>query len=393
MNVLLAPRFPTWPTQAAMLMAANGTAVGSLYLTQALLQPASANLPASAWLALIPLAGLAGYGCGVSLIAFGPSGRWLTVSRHLGCLALALAAAALAPNAPLLALAAAGIGLGAAVAQRLLAAAAHQAGRAAAGSAIGQVIACGLMAVLLVKLLGASVADLIGWRGVCMAAAGGAILAGVLLRAPEQPRAAPLRVGAPGLWRSSALLRRIAWQQAALFAAFQASWLIALTALPPNERFFVVVGGGSAGLLAALRAGALADRGDPGRIVLTGSALMVLAAALILPAGYGLAAGPAQTLCLLVGMAAVDTGLQVALVANQARAQAILPEVRSRCAALLTVAGALGGGFGGGAAYWLYVQVGWVAALGLVAGVASLGTALSLWPIKHHGDRTRHHGW
>ncbi len=380
MHVLSAPASPqVRPAQAGALMAANGTAVGALYLTQALLQPAAANLPPSAWLALIPLASLAGYGGGVSLIAFGPASGWLPISRHLLCLALAFAVAAMAPNAPLLALAGAGIGLGAAVAQRLLAAAAHLAGPAAAGRAIGRVIACGLTAVLLVKLLGAGAAAIVGWRGVCEAAAACALLAAVVLRSPKQPAAAaPLRVTALNLLRGSVLLRRIAWQQAALFAVFQASWLIALTALPPSERFLVVMGGGSAGLLAALRAGWLADRGDPGRVVLAGSALMVVSAALLLPLGYAMAGGLLQTLVLLLGMAGVDAGLQVALVANQARAQAIRPELRSRCAAVLTVAGSLGGGIGAGAAYWLYLHVGWIGALALVAAAACAGAALSL---------------
>ena len=384
MPVLPAPKcFPSRPPQAGTLMAANGAAVGGLYLTQALLQPAAANLPPSAWLALVPLATLAGYGGGVSLIAFGPASSCLPISRHLGGLALAFVAAAMAPTAPLLALAAAGVGLGAAVAQRLLAAAAHLAGPAAAGSAIGRVVACGLMAVLLVKLLGAGLADRVGWRGVCVAAAGCAVLASLLLRRPSQPVAAAApRVTAVNLWCSSALLRRIAWQQAALFAAFQASWLIALTALPPSERFFVVMGGGSVGLLAALQAGSLADRADPGRIVLAGSAAIAVSAAVILPLGYGLAVGPVRTVVLLAGMACVDAGLQVALVANQARAQAIRPDLRSRCAALLTVAGSLGGGLGGGAAYWLYLQAGWAAALALVAGLANVGVLLSLWPLR-----------
>ena len=363
------------------LAIANAAAVGSLYLNQALLGSASAHLPASVWLALIPFATLAGYAAGVALIAFGPSRRRLSVSGHLGFLAAALLAAAVAPDAPSLVFASVCVGLGAAVAQRVLAAAADLAGPAAAGQAIGRVIACGLLAALLVKLSGAGLAAFAGWRTVFVAVAACVAMAGLVLRSPHCARAVLLPgITALDLWRSSALLRRVALQQAALFAAFQAAWLLALTALPADERCFVVVGGGCAGLLAALRAGRLSDRADRGRVALGGSAMMALAAAVILPAAYGTASGLVRVALLLAGMACIDGGLQVALVANQARAQAIRPDLRSRCAALLTMTGSLGGGAGAGSAYWLSTQFGAGTALALVAALAGMGLACSLLP-------------
>ncbi len=372
---------PLPPTQR-LLALANAAAVGSLYLNQALLTSAAVSLPVSTWLALVPFATLAGYASGVALVAFGPARRRFSVPRHLGVLAIALAAAAAAPTIPALTLASFCVGLGAATAQRLLAAAAHLAGSAAAGRAIGRLIACGLFAVLLVKLLGAAAAGLVGWRGVFALAALLVAVAAFLVRPPAASAQPVLQhPGVAAFWRSSSLLRRVAWQQAALFGAFQAAWLIALTALAPEDRWLVAVGGGCAGMLAAVGAGWHSDRGDQGRVAAIGSAAMVVSAALALPFAYGMASGWARSVLLLVGMAGIDGGLQVALVANQARAQAIRPELRSRCAALLTVFGSLGGGAAAGSACWLYGQFGGAVAVLLAAALACTGLLLSMWPL------------
>ncbi len=369
-----------WRGSGHGLSVANAVAVGSLYLNQALLQSAAAGLPRSGWLALVPLATLAGYAVGVGVIAFAPPSGRVSISCHLALLALALLAAAGAPNAPVLAVASLGVGLGAAVAQRLLAAAAALAGPAAAGRSIGRLIACALAAVLLVKLLGAGLAVWVGWRWVFAAASACAAAAGLALRAQAASSPAPLAITAWDLWCSSSLLRRIAVQQAALFGAFQAAWLLVLTTLPADQRSLAVIGGGCAGLLAAVRAGWQSDRGDRAGVALTGSVVILAASAVILPLAYGMALEPARLVLLLVGMAGIDAGLQVALVANQARAQAIRPDLRSRCAALLTVFGSLGGGVAAALAWWLLTRFGLMAALTVVAGSACAGLGCSFWP-------------
>ena len=108
-----------------------------------------------------------------------------------------------------------------------------------------------------------------------------------------------------------------------------------------------------------------------------GAAAMVLAAAVLLPAAY-LATGAGRVLLLMAGMALVDAGLQLALVANQARVQALLPAARSRLAALLTVCGAAGGALGAGAGYALWRHAGWAPAIGLAAAAGAVGLACSL---------------
>jgi predicted MFS family arabinose efflux permease len=321
----------------------------------------------------------------VALIAFGPSlGGRFSIERHLVCLALALGVAGAAPGVGVLAFGSLFIGAGAAVAQRLLATAAQVAGPAASGTAIGRVVACALIAVLGVKLFGAGLAQAVGWRQVFYLAIAAVMLANLfsaVSRPAEAPRsAAPASETIASLWRSSALLRRATLQQAALFAAFNAAWMIALVQVQPGERAAAVIGGGCAGLVAAMVAGRFSDRGNRGDVALMGAVALLLAAAVVLPVAYGLGAGWARTALLLVGMGMVDGGLQIALVANQARVQALRPAMRSRLAATLTVYGSLGGALGAGTSYWLWAGFGWPAALGFTAVAACLGVACSVLP-------------
>jgi predicted MFS family arabinose efflux permease len=181
------------------------------------------------------------------------------------------------------------------------------------------------------------------------------------------------------LWQSYPLLRRVSAQQAALFAAYNASWMTALLELPPHERPLVVIGGSCVGIAAALAAGHFSNRVGQQIMSRAGAASVLLAAVLVLPAAYGSASGATRALFLLAGMALVDAGLQVALVANQTRVQALAPGARSSLAATLTVAGFVGGSIGAGGGSWLWHAVGWQAAIGLVAVAGCLGFSCSFF--------------
>ena len=375
-------RLPAAWSRPAALALANGAAVATIYLNQAIVRSIAASFPQSAWLSLLPTATLAGYAAGVGCIAFGPSARGLlSLERHLGLLAAALMAAGMARSLPALVAASFFIGCGAAVAQRLLATAAELAGPAAAGTAIARVVCCALTAVLGIKLVAASVAEADGWRCIFFAAAAVVFTAGLLTFVTRGKPGRPLRrTSGPGvlmLWRANPLLRSAAIQHASLFAAYNAGWMVVLIEMAAHERPAVVIGGGMAGLLAALLAGRLTDRGSPWRVVLLGSVAMVCATLVAVPFGYSMAPGYARILMLVGGMAMIDAGLQFALVANQARVQALQPAMRSRLAATLTIFGSLGGAFGAGAAYWLWARFGWEAAIAMALAAALIGIGCS----------------
>ncbi len=361
------------------LLGANAASVMALYWNQALVNDLAATFPEAGCLSLVSAMTLAGYAAGVGLIAFGPAalGR-LSIDCHLGFLALALASAGSAPNVPTLAMISFFVGCGASAAPRLLARAAHLVKPAVAGTAIGQVICGSLIAVLGVRLLGEDLARILGWRSIFFTASAIVAFLGLLTfgtRATRDPPA--LTAAAPGtvrtLWRLYPLLRRVAAQQAALFAAFNASWMTVLVELPAQERPLVVIGGCCAGLIAALAAGRSSDRFGQHGVAKAGAAAILVAAGLLLPVAYSIASGVSRTLLLVAGMALVDAGLQVALVANQTRVQAIEPLARTQLAATLTVCGALGGAIGAGAGYWLWQVFGWPAAIGFAASAGYAG--------------------
>lgn len=368
------------------LVAANSASVAALYWSQTLVSEIAATFPEAGMLSLIPAVTLAGYATGAALIAFGPAAQGRSsIERHLLLLVIALAAVASARNVATVIVASYFVGCGSSVAQRLLATAAQLVGPATAGRAIGGMICGSLTAVLGVRLIGQDLGQTFGWRLVFLIAAATVAVSGLLAFATRATRDPPIEAATTpstfqALWRSHALLRRAAFQQAALFAAFNASWMTALVEVPARERPLVVLGGCCAGLAAALAAGQLADRPGQRHVITLGAAAMLVSASVLLPIAYGTIAGSPQTLLLIVGMALLDAGMQVALVSNQVRVQALQPSARVRLAATLTVCGFLGGACGAGAGYWLTQALNWQAAIGFAAIAACLGLACSLFP-------------
>ncbi len=378
------------------LAAANATSVAALHSIQAISRSVATSFPDSSFLWLLPTMALTGYASGVAMIAFGQAlhGR-STLECHLGFLVLALTAASIAPDIVSLATASFGVGVGAAVAPRLLASATQLVRPAAAGGAIGRIICGSLVAILCVRLLGDSLASVAGWRSVFLGLAASVAALVVFGRATRPAYQAEIRAvsahnGLRALWQSYPLLRRSCAQQATLFAAYNGGWMTALAALPDHERRLVVIGGSFAGIIAALVAGPLSDRAGQQNVVKAGAAAMLVAGSLILPAAYNSDPGTVRVLLLVTGMALVDAGLQIALVANQTRVQALDPGARARLAATLTISGFLGGAIGAGAASWLWYTSGWRSAVGVVAVGGCLAFACSLFAdVTKRPERSR----
>jgi len=208
---------------------------------------------------------------------------------------------------------------------------AHQQGRM-----LGIVLSGHFSGILLSRSVSGVVAQLWGWRSIYALSAGAMVLVALLFQRllPALPPADTrsywsLQRSLVELWFDHPRLRRSCLTQALLFGSFMALWsAVALHLGGPPWRFGPALIGsfGLVGLISILAApwvGRLVDRHGPDRIVVWGVACTGLGVVLL---GLWPSALPA----LVLGLMAVDLGVQASFVANQARIYAIDPAARSR---------------------------------------------------------------
>ncbi len=334
----------------------NGAGVSTLYWAQSLVVQASAEFGTSLAVKLMPGATLAGYAAGVALLA--AVARDLTspagLTLHLLLLTAGLCAVASAPGPTIAAAACLLIGLGCSLTQRLMACATNAVPAAARSETIGRVIAGGLLGIVLARACVPLASAWLGWRTMFWTDAliVTALGAGVVLTFDRADLALQnVRRELPSataLWRNERVLRRAAVQQALVFAAFNFGWalfprLLRVDSLAPSLPMgsVAILGAG-----AAVLSGRLCGDRNPAMVARAGL-LMVLGATLALIATVTLEHRPSAVLY-CVAMAFLDIGTQIALVANQARAQALAatPPVRGRITAIVTTVGFAGGAIG-----------------------------------------------
>ncbi len=298
----------------------------------------------------MPGATLAGYAGGVALLA--SAGGDLTspggLLRHVLLLVGALCAAAAAPTASAAVLACFVVGLGCSLTQRLLACATDVVGPDDRARTIGFVVGGGLCGIVLARAAVPSACLLLGWRGMfalsaCLAAACGVRAAMSCARRPSRA----VRVAAPlpaalSLWRAEPVLRRAAVQQACVFAAFNLSWAVfpRLLAVEGTPRGLAMGAVASLGAAAALLSGRFCAARGARDVAWLGLAAVGIAAPSLLLARHMLPG------CASMGL--LEVGTQLALVANQTRAQALASTaaVRGRVTAIVTTIGFAGGAAG-----------------------------------------------
>ncbi len=333
----------------APLALASTLATSSLYWAQSLAGQAAAELGRSVPLAMAPGATLLGYAGGVAALAAlsrdlsSPRG----LARHGVALALALCLAAAAPNGPCLALACLAVGAGCALTQRLLVSATTLVPASRRAQAIGVIICSGLLGIVFARAWVGEAAAVIGWRRMVLADAAAALCACLAAAWLCPLRAAPTRqtdLPSPlALLRDVPALRGAALAQAVAFAAFNMGWSLFPAASHASSMARAAIA--TAGAAAALWSGRACRRRPPRAVAVLGlSAIAVAAvlAALVLATHLRPSGSLAYT-----AMTLLEVGTQVALVANQARAQAAAATVpvRGRLAAIMTTIA-----FGGGAA-------------------------------------------
>lgn len=332
------------------LFALNGVTVSTLYWAQAVASVARLEFGPSVWVSMMPSATLAGYAIGVAMLA--ALARDLTAANGLGLhallLGLGLGAAAVAPAVPLIALACVLVGIGCSLTQRLLACATSAVPSSARGPVIGGIIASGLTGIIVARAVVPLASAALGWRTMFMLDAGivcgcgivAAIAAQRIDRRAWDTDAAQLP-RALELWRREPVLRRAALQQAVVFAMFNLGWAIFPRVVAETGSSVALPMGviASLGACSALAAGWACKRYRTADVSTAGlCAVLVAGACALLVSGAGTIAYAA--------MALLDVGTQTALVANQARSQALAttPAMRGRLAAIVTTIG-----FGAGA--------------------------------------------
>ncbi|WP_432196860.1 MFS transporter [Streptomyces sp. bgisy027] len=351
-----------------LLACIAGTAIANNYAIQPALTAVAADLdvPASV-IGLVPTAALVGCMFGFAFLLpltdrFAP-GRLVTAQLGTLAAALVLAASATGP-VPLLA-AYLLIGASAGVAAQ----AGNIAGRHASPGRRGRgvaTVAAGMSAgILLSRLAGGALADIVGWRRMLLVFAAiallGAIAALTLLpgRRPRPDRGYRTALASlPPLLRHHPQLRRAVVTGGLWYFAFNLIWVaLALTlARPPHSLDPTAIGlyslAGLLGFAALPITGRLTDRYTP-RTVIT--ACMLTAAAGTALLATGLDSPPATAL----GLALFDAGCFAAQAANQSRVIALDPHRSGSLSSVYLVLYFTVGALGTALAAPLLDTVGW----------------------------------
>ncbi|RBH59854.1 MULTISPECIES: MFS transporter [Pseudomonas] len=381
------------PGAVVLLFAfACGLSVGNVYYAQPLLDAMAETFamdPASVGI-VISLTQI-GYGLGLLLLV--PLGdlfnrRRLIVGQMLLSV-VALLVTALAPSSAWLLIGLAGVGLLAVVTQVLVAYATHLAAPGERGQVVGAVTSGIVVGLLLARSVAGGMADLAGWRSVYgLSGALTLLMAGLLWRAlprvePPRPRRAygALIVSVFTLFKEEKVLRDRAVLAMLIFAAATVLWtpLVLPLSAPPLSLSHTEIGlfglAGAASALGAARAGQLADRGWAQWT--SGGALL-----LMLLSWLPIAFTQSSLWALLLGVIALDLGLQAVHVTSQTLIYSVRPQAQSRLAAGYMVFYSVGSAAGSIGATAMYAWAGWLGVCLLGAGLNTLALGYWGWSLR-----------
>lgn len=373
-----------------LLASIAATAIANNYAIQPALAAVAADLgvPLSV-IGLVPTAALTGCMTGFALLL--PLTDHLAPNRLVGAqltvLAAALALGAAASGAVVLLAAYVLIGAAAGVAAQASSIAGRYAPPGRRGTGVATVAAGMSAGILLSRLAGGTLADILGWRRMLLVFAAlallGAIAAATLLprRQPHSRRGYRATLASlPPLLRHHPQLRRAVATGGLWYFAFNLIWVaLALTlAQPPHSLGPTAIGlyslAGLLGFAVLPLTGRLADRYAP-HTVITAGMLIAAAGTALLATGLN---NPPTT---AIGLALFDAGCFVAQAANQSRIIALNPQRSGSLSSVYLVLYFTIGAIGTAVAAPLLNTLGWqgttlaaLAALLLAAALVPIGT-------------------
>src|SRR5882757_6279380 len=367
---------------ALLFSVACGLAVANVYFAQPLLEVIADDFRISyATIGVVITVTQIGYGLGLLLIV--PLGdllnrRRLVVGQSV-LSALALLAVTLAPTGPLLLAGMAAVGVLAVVTQVLVAYSAFLARPADRGRVVGTVTSGIIIGILLARTISGGLADLAGWRSVYAVSSAATLVMAAFLFAALPRDVARARIRYPVLITRAVLALLI-------FTAIMV--LLTPLALPlsgaPWHLSTTQIGlfglAGAAGALAASYAGRQSDRGHAQRTTGIGLAVM-------LGSWLPIALLPHSLWGLIVGVLAIDYGLQSVHVANQSLIYRVRPEAQSRLTAGYMIFYSIGCAIGSIGSTLVYAWAGWTGVC-VLGGAVSLG-ALIFWALTRHSEIQR----
>ncbi|MCF3965326.1 MFS transporter, partial [Streptomyces fuscigenes] len=389
------PEGRSYMTRPLLLLfaVAAGAAVGSLYYAQPLLDVIGGDLGAGdGTVGLLVTATQIGYALGILFIV--PLGdlrqRRVLVPVMMVLSALALGACAAAPGVGTLAGALIAVGVTTVAGQILTPLAGDLADDASRGKVVGIVVSGILTGILIARIFAGLLASALSWRAVFLVAAVVAVvLAALLYRAIPNlpPRSTTLSYGA--LLKSVFSLvahepkLRISMVFGIFgFGVFTMLWtsLTFLLSGPPYDYSTAAIGFfGVAGLIGALAAQGAGRLHDRGRSV----AGVGLAWTLILVSWIVVGFGGHVLVVLVLGIVALDIGIQGQNILAQSRVFQISAEARSRLNTAYIAGNFAGGAVGSVVATLTWDAGGWTA-VSITGGALSLA-ALLVWAATRRG--------
>lgn len=300
----------------------------------------------------------------------------------LAIVIFALLAAAAAPNIHVLLIACFFVGVFSHIPQLLIPMTAHLANPHERGKKIGVVMSGLLIGILLSRTLAGFICANFGWRAVFYIAAGLMVLMWMLIYF-MLPEINPDYKGTyknlmKSLWhlvRDEPTLRIAAARGALCFACFSAFWTTLSFLLKTNFNLGSDVAGlfglvGASGAVAAGLIGRLSDTMDAFKLTLSMIALLVLSFVIFLFSGYSMVG-------LIIGVIAMDMGMQASHLSNQALIFALNPSARNRINTVYMVTYFLGGAAGSYLSSHIWNAYQWT-------GVSIMGITLSVIALLVH---------